>query len=66
MHREYKPRQPTGRAEDYTTPFLWAAGFVIFIGLCTLWFAHSFFAALVSAGFLRAGISILPARARLD
>ncbi|MCY4337147.1 MAG: hypothetical protein OXC60_21065 [Litoreibacter sp.] len=59
---EYKPRQPTGRAEDYTTPFLWAAGLVLFIGLCVLWFAHSFLAALVSAGFLRAGIARIPRR----
>ncbi len=62
MHRDYKPREPAGRAENYTTPFLWSAGLVVFLFLFTLWAAYGYLVSLITAGFLRAGISMLPRR----
>ncbi|MEM7471265.1 MAG: hypothetical protein AAF340_07930 [Pseudomonadota bacterium] len=62
MHSDYKPRQPAGRAENYTTAFLWSAGLVVFLALFALWAAHSYIASLVTAGFVRWGIALLPRR----
>lgn len=60
--RDYEPRRPAGRVEDYTVPFLWMAGVVVFMGLIALWAANGYLAALVSAGFLRWAIELLPKR----
>ena len=60
MMRDYEPRRPTGRVEDYTVAFLWMAGLVVFMGLTALWAAYGYFASLVTAGFLRWGIALLP------
>lgn len=59
---DYEPRQPTGAVEDFTTPFLWMAGLVLFMALFFLWVIHSFLASLVTAGFVRWGIALIPRR----
>ena len=57
---EYKPRRPMGTVENYTIPFLWMAGLVVFLGLFVLWAAYGYLASLVTAFFLRLGIDRLP------
>ncbi len=36
-HNERAPLPGAGHVEDYTTPFLWAAGMLLFVALFALW-----------------------------
>ncbi|WP_298296967.1 hypothetical protein [uncultured Litoreibacter sp.] len=58
--REYQPRRPAGRVENYTTAFLWSAGLVLFMGLVALWASFGYLAALLGAGVIRLAIGLLP------
>ena len=57
--RDYEPRRPAGRVEDFTVPFLWMAGVVVFIGLFTLWAIFGFLMPLAGALVLRGLIDLL-------
>ncbi len=62
MMRDYEPRQPAGRVEDFTTPFCWMAGVLAFMGLFAIWAAFGYVFSLVGAIILRWGITQLPRR----
>jgi len=57
--RDYEPRRPVGRVEDFTVPFLWMAGVVVFMGLFTLWAMFGFLMPLAGALVLRGLIDLL-------
>ncbi len=56
----YEPRRPTGTVENYTKPFLWMAGIVLFLALFALWAAYGYLASLATALVVRIGIAVLP------
>ncbi len=58
--RDYEPRQPAGRVENFTVPFLWMAGLLVFMGLFTLYAMYGFLTSLASALVLRGLIDLLP------
>lgn len=57
--RDYEPRQPAGRVEDFTVPFLWMAGLLVFMGLFALYAMFGFLMSLASALVLRGLIDLL-------
>ena len=57
--RDFEPRRPAGRVEDFTQPFLWMAGLVVFIGLFTLWASFGYLVALAAGLVLRGLIDLL-------
>lgn len=57
--RDFEPRQPAGRVEDFTVPFLWMAGLIVFMGMFALWAMYGYLVALASALVLRGVIDLL-------
>lgn len=57
--RDFEPRQPAGRVEDFTVPFLWMAGLIVFMGMFALWAMYGYLVALASALVLRRVIDLL-------